>query len=76
MPTPLLFEVVALSFSPSFGMTTALEAVNTIGSGSLASATGIAAGPAGQMLYVGLGATFLLAVAGLVVYFIHMIRHG
>ncbi len=55
-------------------MSTALDAVNTVGSGALASATGIASGPAGGMLYVGLGAVFLLAVAGLVVGFVHLIR--
>lgn len=55
-------------------MNTALDAVNTVGSGALASATGIAAGPAGSMLYVGLGAAFLLAIAGLVIYFVREIR--
>lgn len=55
-------------------MTTWLEAVNTIGSGALASATGIAAGPAGSMLYIGLWAAFLLAIAGLVIFFIREIK--
>jgi VIT1/CCC1 family predicted Fe2+/Mn2+ transporter len=55
-------------------MTTALDAVNTIGSGSLSAATGIATGPAGQMLYIGLGAAFLVAVAGLIFAFIRYVK--
>lgn len=60
-------------FSPT-PMTDALSAVNVIGSGALSAATGIAAGPAGSMLYIGLGAAFLLAIAGLVIYFIRQIK--
>lgn len=56
-------------------MWAALDAVNTIGSGATSASTGIASGPAGSMLYVWLGATFLVAVAGLVLTFIHMIKN-
>lgn len=55
-------------------MNSALSAVNEVGSGTLSAATGVAAGPAGGMLYVGLGVSFLAAVAGVVVYFIREIR--
>lgn len=55
-------------------MTDALTAVNQVGSGAINAATGVAAGPAGGMLYVGLGVSFLAAVAGVVVYFIREIR--
>lgn len=63
-----------LSLTSPLSMSNALEAVNTVGSGALSSATGIAAGPAWSMLYVGLGAAFLLAIAGLIIYFVREIR--
>lgn len=52
----------------------AIDIVNAVGSGSMATGSAIAAGPAGSMLYVGLGGLFILTVAGLVITFIHSLR--
>jgi len=52
----------------------AIDVVNSVASGSLSTGTAIATGPAGTMLYVGLGALFITAVAGLVVGFIRMLK--
>lgn len=48
--------------------------ISKLGYGALSSATGIATGPAGSMLYLGLGAAFLLAIAGLIILFIKWIK--
>lgn len=53
---------------------TAVEIVNEMWSGTLSTATAVGSGTAGSIIYVALGITFLLAVAGLIFVFVRKLR--